>query len=224
MYKYINKIKGISVKTIDSHVGFARELYFDMRDLTLRYILIDTEDWLADRKVLISPDSITNLNWDQEEIVINYQRAEVEQSPMIRLDEPVTRDKEKMVRDYYNLPPYWGNEKFDEKMSFLVNYDELKSMDVKLIDGEMGKTSDAIIEDDNWKIKFIIVDANSIDLGRRIPVPTEWVNSLDNEKKELLIDLKKESFEDAPEFPIEEFEDERNIKTLYDFYNRPRYW
>ncbi|MBD3232285.1 MAG: hypothetical protein GF315_01030 [candidate division Zixibacteria bacterium] len=224
MFKHTNKILDKSVKAIDGNIGFIRELYFDINDLILRYLLVDMENWLTDRKILITPESFRSINWDQGEITINLKRADIENSPIIRLDEPVTRAHEKQLREFYKFPFYWSSQDEVETGSYLISEEEFRMVDVQLIDGKLGKVQDVIVDDDTWKIKFIIVDADAIEVGRRTPIPSDWLDRIDHEANTVYVDLKMENVETAPQFPVEEYEDERNIKALYDYYSRPRYW
>jgi hypothetical protein len=53
----LNKAKalnGFTLDSLDGAIGKVKEFYFDDRYWTIRYLVADTGNWLADRQVLIS--------------------------------------------------------------------------------------------------------------------------------------------------------------------------
>lgn len=224
MLKNVDTFKNNEVHASDGRIGIISELYFDAQDLILKFMVIDTQSWLENREVLISPESVKRFNWDRNKFDLGLLKRRIEQSRVISIDEPAGPGERKTAREYYFLSTYWDREPEEGHWNDLLSDSEIKRFDIHLTDGRIGKAGGIIIDDSTWKMKFIIADADSVEPGRNIPVPAEWIGRIDREEGIIHVDLDRESVVNAPTFPVEEFGDDTNIKPLYDYYNQPRYW
>jgi hypothetical protein len=101
-------LKGYSLKGLDGEIGSASEFFFDDRYWAVRYLVANTASWLSDRKVLISPYSLSGVNSSDEKVSVQLTKKEIENSPSIGMDEPVSRQYEDSYNGYYGFPNYWG--------------------------------------------------------------------------------------------------------------------
>ena len=58
-------LKGYKLSSLDGEFGTIKEFYFDDHYWTIRYLVVDTGDWLTERKVLISPHALKALDKDK---------------------------------------------------------------------------------------------------------------------------------------------------------------
>ncbi|MEO8186195.1 MAG: PRC-barrel domain-containing protein, partial [Burkholderiaceae bacterium] len=70
-------------------------------------MVVETGGWLSGRKVLISPNSVSKVTWDDEVIHVNLTQQQVRNSPSIDTDKPVSRQHEIDHYNYYGYPYYW---------------------------------------------------------------------------------------------------------------------
>lgn len=108
MLRQALKMRGFSVVGQDDKVGTIHDFYFDDDSWTVRYAVVDTGSWLTGRKVLVSPAAIAEIDWQMEQVLSPLTRKQIEESPDIALDQPVSRQHEVMLHDYYAWPHYWG--------------------------------------------------------------------------------------------------------------------
>ena len=59
-------LSGHTCTGLDGEIGKVREFYFDDQHWAIRYLVADTEEWLAGRQVLISPMRWAPVNEDEE--------------------------------------------------------------------------------------------------------------------------------------------------------------
>ena len=64
MLRKMKDLKGFSIGAKDGDIGAARDFIFDDKNWTVRYLVADTNRWLAGRKVLISPFVIERDDWE----------------------------------------------------------------------------------------------------------------------------------------------------------------
>lgn len=108
MLHSIQEMHGYTIQARDGEIGTADQFLFDDQQWTIRYLVVDTGGWLSGRRVLISPISIQASNWNEQVIGLTLTKQQVEQSPGIYMDLPVSRQKEAELAQYYGYEPYWG--------------------------------------------------------------------------------------------------------------------
>lgn len=91
----------------DGDIGQVTDLYFGDQAWVIRYLIVDTGTWLAERKVLISPISICSSDWQAQRLAVGITRVQVENSPAIDTDQPVSRQHEVQYFGHYGYPTYW---------------------------------------------------------------------------------------------------------------------
>ena len=101
-------LKNYKLNSLDGEIGKVKEFYFDDEHWTIRYLIADTGNWLTGRKVLISPNSIVSINKEEEYISINLTKSQIENSPSLDSDKPVSGQFQEKFYGYFNLPMYWG--------------------------------------------------------------------------------------------------------------------
>lgn len=104
----VNEVTGYYIRASDGDIGHVEELLIDDVDWTVRYLVIDTRNWLPGKAVLVSPQSVGAINWSDEQVEVNLTRAQVETSPPYDPSVPVDRNFEMRLHSHYGLPPYWG--------------------------------------------------------------------------------------------------------------------
>ncbi|MBK5254274.1 MAG: PRC-barrel domain-containing protein [Peptostreptococcaceae bacterium] len=101
-------LKNYKLNSVDGEIGKVKELYFDDEYWTIRYLIADTGNWLIGRKVLISPNSIVSINKEEEYITINLTKSQIDNSPSLDSDKPISRQFQEKLYGYFDLPVYWG--------------------------------------------------------------------------------------------------------------------
>jgi hypothetical protein len=102
----MNDIQGFTIGATDGDIGRVDAFYFDDTSFTVRPLVVDTSGWLTGRKVLISPMALRAVDWDGKRIEAELTKSQVEQSPDIDTDQPVSRQQEINYHRYYGYPSY----------------------------------------------------------------------------------------------------------------------
>ena len=69
--------------------------------------MADTGTWLTNRLVLISPFAITGVNFEHQNIEVKLTKEQIENSPSIDTEKPVSRQFEADYARYFGWPMYW---------------------------------------------------------------------------------------------------------------------
>ncbi len=110
MIKSVKETLGYVVHATDGEIGKLVDYYFDDKEWTIRYLVIETGDWLGGRIVLISPISISGSDWSAHHVHTTLNREQVKQAPDIDTKRPVSRQMEMDFHKYYGYPFYWGGD------------------------------------------------------------------------------------------------------------------
>jgi hypothetical protein len=216
-------------------VGKVREFYFDDRFWIVRYLVADTGNWLVDRLVLLSPVSLGDPDWDEQVFPVTLTREQVEGSPRINTDEPVSRQMETELHGYYGWAPYWNaaayiaaplprNADQREGDPHLRSTREVIGYRIQATDGGIGHVDDFIVEDDIWTIRYLVIGTGNWLPGKRVLVSPGWTREVNWAGRRVSLDLFKGVIQDSPEFdPSAPVNREYEVR-LYDYYGRPHYW
>ena len=104
----VKDLNGYAIGATDGDIGKLDDFYFDDEFWTIRYLVAETGNWLLNRKVLISPFALGKVDLSRERLNIALTKKQVEESPSIDTDKPVSRQHEVSYLDYYGYPYYWG--------------------------------------------------------------------------------------------------------------------
>jgi hypothetical protein len=101
-------LKGYAIEASDGRIGAVETFLFDDVTWKIRWLVIDTGHWLTGRKVLVHPSAIGLPDHERRHLPVNLSKAQVEASPDIQQDQPVTMQLQSRLYDYYGWDPYWG--------------------------------------------------------------------------------------------------------------------
>ncbi len=107
MLRKLNDLIGFDVEAIDGKIGSVHDFFFDDQRLVLRYMVVDTGPWIFGRKVLISPLALGKPLWDDKRFPIKLTKEQIESSPDMDLEQPVSRQQEVQLRRHFQWPSYW---------------------------------------------------------------------------------------------------------------------
>ncbi|MDX9710166.1 MAG: PRC-barrel domain-containing protein [Trichloromonas sp.] len=93
-------LKRYALNSRDGEIGKVKEFYFDDQHWTIRYLVADTGTWLAGRQVLISPYAMRAVNAEKQHIEINLTKQQIEDSPPLESDKPVSRDSKTLTTGF----------------------------------------------------------------------------------------------------------------------------
>jgi hypothetical protein len=106
----VREVEGYAIKAQDGDIGRVADAIAETTDWAIRYLVIDTSKWLPEvlsKRVLVSPDWASHVDWAQRAVHVALSREEVEHCPPYDPGEGVNRAYEGRLHDYYGRPKYW---------------------------------------------------------------------------------------------------------------------
>ena len=107
MLHRMKDLEGYTIAAVDGVIGHVKDFYFDDESWVIRYLIVQTGQWLSHRCVLISPIAINQPNWSEQSFPAAITQEQVKNSPSIDTDKPVSRQHEREYFGYYGYPHYW---------------------------------------------------------------------------------------------------------------------
>jgi len=101
-------LKGYAIEASDGPIGSVSDFLFDDKTWILRWLVVDTGNWLVGRKVLIHPSAVGEADYVERTLPVRLTRAQVKGSPDIAHDQPVSRQMESNLYNNYGWDPLWG--------------------------------------------------------------------------------------------------------------------
>ena len=97
------------IRARDGKIGHLEDLFLDVHEWIVRYLIVDTLDILPGRenKVLLLPQQVESVDTPRSEIRVSLDVQEVKDSPEYNLSDPLEREFELVLHDYYGWPQYW---------------------------------------------------------------------------------------------------------------------
>jgi uncharacterized protein YrrD len=108
MLRSATELQGYAIAATDGDIGHVKDLYFDDHSWVIRYLVVNTGNWLAGKRVLISPIALGKPNWHEKQLPVFITREQVKNGPDIDTDRPVSAQQERDYYGYYGYPYYWG--------------------------------------------------------------------------------------------------------------------
>lgn len=101
------EVEGYHIRATDGEIGHVEDFILDADAWNIRYMIVDTKNWLPGRKVLISPQWIESVDWSRQSVGVGMLREDVKNSPEYDPSAPVNRAYEERLYDFYGRPRYW---------------------------------------------------------------------------------------------------------------------
>lgn len=108
MLHRVNKLTGFTIGATDGEIGTVKDIYFDDATWKVRYLVVETGNWLFGRKILLSPFAVQSINWNLKTIPVNLTIDQVKNSPDIDTDKPVSVQEEAALHKHYLWPQDGG--------------------------------------------------------------------------------------------------------------------
>ena len=85
-----DRIRGFHIDAVDGEIGHVDDFFFDEQAWTIRYLLVDTSNWIGGRHVLISTAAVDRIDVPSRKLYVRMTRDAVTKSPSVEAaDVPV---------------------------------------------------------------------------------------------------------------------------------------
>jgi hypothetical protein len=238
-------LKGYKLNSLDGEIGKVEEFYFDDHHWTIRYLVADTGNWLPVRQVLISPHALLSVNKEEQNIAIDLTKKQIEESPHLDSDKPISRQYERSYYGYYDWPVYWNGpfmwgyypnilrnhekvkgpaEGGNEHDSHLRSTHDVDGHHIQASDGEVGHVVDFIIDDETWAIRYLMIGTQNWWPGKKVLISPRWIERVSWDEEKVFVNLSRATIKQSPEYTEGSPLSRDYEAELHRHYNRQGYW
>lgn len=238
------------IKAKDGELGYVESFLFGDINWAVRYMVADTGEWLSGKEVLIYTDSLEAPDFDAELMRVKLNKEQIESSPSIETQNPVSRQKQVEMHRYYGWPFYWSNMGYGQMLTpfaplspdarekqaqatqehirgqdpHLRSTKEVIGYNIHASDGSIGHIEDFLIDTADWHIRYAVVDTRNWLPGKRVLVSVDWITDISWLDRVVNIDLSRKLIKESPEYDPSKPIDRTYENSLHEFYKRPGYW
>src|ERR1700689_172293 len=108
MLRNASAITDYAIAASDGRLGTVSDFLFDDVGWAIRWLVVDTGNWLSGRKVLLPRSALGQPDPAAGHFPVKLTMQQVKDSPDVDMDQPVSRQIEAHVYSYYGWDPYWG--------------------------------------------------------------------------------------------------------------------
>jgi PRC-barrel domain len=259
----VSGLEGCTVKAIDgSEVGPVTDFLFDDQTWTIRWMAVDAGHWLPGRRVFIHPSAIAPLTLPPKsklpmmspgesfELTVNLTKDEIAAGPHSHEDEPVTRDMEALLYDYYGWDPYWGATHFggavlpnaearivDDAARREANAEippgdggdhlhsaaEFKGYHVHALDGDIGHVENILADETNLEIRYLVIATRNWLPGKIVQLAPYAVKDIDWFGERINMNVTRDQVRSAPAWDPVSMADEASEQQFHRHFGWPGY-
>jgi hypothetical protein len=110
MLQVLSALKGYAIEASDGRIGSVSDFLLDTGKWRVRWVGVETGAWLNEREVLLQPSVIVQTDYEEQKLQVTLTKAQVEGSPNIAEHQPVSRQMESELYNYYGWDPLWGGD------------------------------------------------------------------------------------------------------------------
>jgi len=99
-----NQMVGWRIEATDESIGHVEDFLINETGWRMRYLVIDTGNWLPGRKVIVAPGWIRNVRWEDRALSLGLSRRSIEASPHYEAKASWNKEYVERLHDYYGVP------------------------------------------------------------------------------------------------------------------------
>ena len=103
-------VTGYYIQATDGDLGHVEDFLVDDETWAIRYCIVDTRNWLPGRKVLVSPEWIQRVSWEDSKVYVDLSKRHIEAAPEFDPSVPLIREHEERLYTHLGRVKYWERE------------------------------------------------------------------------------------------------------------------
>jgi uncharacterized protein YrrD len=109
------EVIGYDIQALDGEIGHVEDFLVDDRTWAIRYLIVDTRNWLPGKKVVVAPEWVEEVSWSDSKVVVSLTREQIEHAPEYDPSRPLEREHELRLYEHYGRPTYWDREDREDR-------------------------------------------------------------------------------------------------------------
>jgi hypothetical protein len=103
----VRHMTGYHLQASDDSMGHVEDFLLDDKSWAIRYLVVDTRNWLPGRHIVIPPQWIKGVDWVDRVVNVDVTRDNVQAAPEYHSADYFSRVQETNLYKHYQRPGYW---------------------------------------------------------------------------------------------------------------------
>ena len=240
----VTGLQGCPVEADDGHVGSVKDFLFDDQSWKVRWMVVDTGNWLLGRQVLIHPSAIAPLDLalpskrvlpmmsmgDALVVFVQLTKRQIEASPDAREDEPVTKQMETDLYELLIFSEAAARQAAADSESHRGDVDphlrsvaSINDYHVHATDGDLGHVENFLADDANWDIRYLVVATRIWWPGEHIQLAPDAVKGIDWAEHRINVNVTRDQVKSSPAWDPLAMADQVGEQQLHRHFGWPGY-
>jgi hypothetical protein len=117
MLRSMKNLENYVISATDGDIGHLRDFYFDDDAWVVRYFVVNAGNWLDRHKVLIAPQWITGVHWNDQTVSVDLSRESIKGAPHYDPTQPWSREQDERLYQHYRRTGFWaGNARLETQI------------------------------------------------------------------------------------------------------------
>ncbi|MGD8251123.1 MAG: PRC-barrel domain-containing protein [Desulfobacterales bacterium] len=221
MLHNLQTMSNLVIEATDGDIGRCSDFLFDDVSWKIRYMVADTGKWLPGRKVLITPGSLSQIDWKTNRILVNLSTDALRRSPPLDQDAPVSRRYEIELANHYGAGYWWtrsegmgimpapvpfpvkssdveADEKTDPEQTQLRSFNEVSGYRIQATDDTLGHLETMLVDDVQWQLDFFVVDTRNWLPGKKVVIPIRWAEGVSWSEETFSVNKTTDDIKECP--------------------------
>jgi len=229
MLRKASAITGSAIAAKNGEIGTVSDLLFDNGSWSVRWLVVDTGNFLSRHRVLLPVSSVTAVVSSKRQFTVNLTVQQAKNSPDVDTDLPVSRQMECNIYGFYGWDPYWiglyegasgvacgpglgsplpqsmhaktaGLEPLNEGDPHLRSIAEVTGYHIEASDGPIGHVEDFLVRDGEWRIDYLVIDTNNWWAGTGVLISPKSVKEIDWIGRLVKVDADRKAVKESPAY------------------------
>jgi uncharacterized protein YrrD len=192
MFRDLETLTGSDVVATDGEIGKVSDFLFNDQSWIISYLVVDVKRWLTRRDLVLAVGAVQETDWNKKVVQIRLTKEQVRESPLIDSVEPVSRQQEIAMEEYFGRLACWVDRQagassiptgteyplHSKGNPHLRSVWHLTGYTVWSAGNEVGYLEGFIVDEPAWHIGYLNVKAGDWLASRSVLIPTHSVESI----------------------------------------------
>lgn len=224
----LSSLRGYALIAKHEKAGTVVDVLFDDVAWKVWWLVVETGSWLAQRRVVVHPGAIEQIDHRAKTIVVGLTRTQIEASPHVPPDATTSRETGGLFHDHYKMNHHWGNSCSGDNWPpaslvssplvggtyvrdasagrpwptggdpSLRSITSVTGWHMHATDGAIGHLADLLADDGHWDISDLVVSTRNWWPGQQVLVPPDQVLSLQCADKDIHLKIGRQQVRNSP--------------------------
>lgn len=192
MFRDLETLTGSRVIATDGEIGKVTDFLFNDQSWTIGYLVVDVRSWLIRRDVILAVAAVKEPDWSKKVFQLQLTREQVRDRPVVDSAEPVSRQQEIAMNDYFGRLACWVDRQagaspiptgteyplHSKGNPHLRSVWHLTGYKVWSAGAEIGRLEGFIVDEPAWHIGYLNAKAGDWVASHFELIPTHSVQSI----------------------------------------------